>query len=144
VNQEEYVIKLTVDSFVSESSSYLKEISLENTVIDHRGTGDIVTSCGGYEDFCNESFGLFIEELAESKGLGDWKCTKGGSSDTRIWARHGIQGVNLSVGYQQEHTCKETLDTEATYNTLKLLMGVFENARELRQVVRRIQRRAIV
>jgi tripeptide aminopeptidase len=113
-------------------------------VVDRCGTGNIVTSCGGYEDFCNKNFGLFLEELIESKGLSSWKCTTGGSSDTRIWARHGIQSVNLSVGYQHEHTSKEKLDTEATYNTLKLLITVFENARELRQIVRRIQRSAVV
>ncbi|MFZ3588885.1 M20/M25/M40 family metallo-hydrolase [Bacillus sp. DJP31] len=107
-------------------------------VVDRRGTGDIVTSCGGYIPFCDESYGLFIEETAINRGLSGWKCTKGGSSDTRIWAAHGIQSVNLSVGYQREHTSEETLDTDACYNTLELLIGVFQQSRELKRVLQRI------
>lgn len=107
-------------------------------VVDRRGTGDIVTSCGGYEPFCDERFGTFIEEVAKSQGLEGWKCTNGGSSDTRIWASHRIQSVNLSVGYQNEHTTAETLDTEACYHTVELLIGVFQQARELNRVIHQI------
>ncbi|KKB33591.1 M20/M25/M40 family metallo-hydrolase [Bacillus thermotolerans] len=107
-------------------------------VVDRRGKGDIVTSCGGYEAFCEESFGAFIEETAISSGLAGWKCTKGGSSDTRVWASHGIQSVNLSAGYQHEHTEEETLDTEACYGTVQLLLGIFQQARELKRVLRQI------
>ncbi|MBM7620032.1 hypothetical protein JOC95_001884 [Bacillus tianshenii] len=108
-------------------------------VVDRRNNGDIVTSCGGYEAFCHQRFGEFVEDVALSNGLDGWKCTRGGSSDTRIWASHGIQSVNLSVGYQNEHTDDEILDTDACYNTLQLLVGVVNNARELRRVVRSIQ-----
>jgi putative aminopeptidase FrvX len=111
-------------------------------VVDRRGKGDIVTSCGGYEPFCYESFGEFMEEVALSQGLAGWKCTPGGSSDTRIWASYGIQSVNLSVGYQHEHTDFETLDTNACYDTLSLLMGVLEKSRELGRVVHRIKARS--
>ena len=68
-------------------------------VVDRRGTGDIVTSCGGYIPFCEEAYGRLIEQAAMEAGLSGWKCTQGGSSDTRIWAEHGIQSVNLSAGY---------------------------------------------
>lgn len=108
-------------------------------VVDRRGKGDIVTSCGGYEPFCAEGFGLFIEEIAKVKGLEGWKCTKGGSSDTRIWTSHGIQSVNLSVGYQNEHTSGETLDVEACYQTYELLCGIFENSRELKRTIHHIR-----
>jgi tripeptide aminopeptidase len=111
-------------------------------VVDRRGKGDIVTSCGGYESFCHASYGKFIEEVALSQGLSGWKCTLGGSSDTRIWASHGIQSVNLSVGYQHEHTDFETLDTNACYDTLYLLMGVLDQSRELGRVVHRIRVRS--
>ncbi|MFK2825333.1 M20/M25/M40 family metallo-hydrolase [Bacillus sp. B190/17] len=110
-------------------------------VVDRRGTGDIVTSFAGYEPFCAESYGTFIEETAKKQGLTGWKCTIGGSSDTRIWASHGIQSVNLSAGYHNEHTPSETLDTDACYGTLQLLIGVFQEARELNRVIRRIKHR---
>ncbi|CAM3721648.1 hypothetical protein GCM10009865_04680 [Aeromicrobium ponti] len=76
-------------------------------VLDRRGTGDIVVSCG----------------------------TNGGSSDTRIWAAQGIQSVNLSVGYFNEHTSDEKLDVEGCYNMVKLVEAVFERARELRRAL---------
>lgn len=107
-------------------------------VVDRRNNTDIVTSFGGYEPFCHGNYGTFVEEVAQLQGLEGWKCTIGGSSDTRIWAYYGIQSVNLSVGYQNEHTDAESLDTDACYNTLQLLMGILKNGRELSRVLRAI------
>ncbi|MEI3611903.1 M20/M25/M40 family metallo-hydrolase [Pseudogracilibacillus sp. SO30301A] len=107
-------------------------------VIDRRGTGDIVTSCWGSHPFCDVNFGKLIEQIADESGLVKWKCTSGGSSDTRIWAEHGIQSVNLSTGYRNEHTDDEFLDVAACYNVTKLLTAIFDRANEVRRVVRRI------
>ena len=109
-------------------------------VIDRRGTGDIVTSRGGYEKFCDDSFGEFIEETARDHGLAGWKCTAGGSSDTRIWASHGIQSVNLSAGYYHEHSSDECLDVEGSLGTIELLMALFKEAMMMRRVVRKVER----
>lgn len=108
-------------------------------VVDRRGTGDIVTSCGGYQSFCHENYGSFFEEAAKSMGLLGWKTTIGGSSDTRIWAEHGIQSVNLSAGYMNEHTSAETLNVEACYNTVSLITEVFYEARNLQRTLRQIE-----
>jgi putative aminopeptidase FrvX len=105
-------------------------------VVDRRGSGDIVTSCGGYFPFCDEQYGHFFENVARDKGFHGWKCTPGGSSDTRIWASHGIQSVNLSVGYKHEHTENESLDSKACYQTTKLLIACFEKASELRRLLK--------
>ncbi|MBT2706880.1 M20/M25/M40 family metallo-hydrolase [Bacillus sp. ISL-47] len=105
-------------------------------VLDRRGTGDIVVSCGGFIPFCDEKYGQFIKSTAIKAGLTNWKCTNGGSSDTRVWASLGIQSVNLSVGYFNEHTSDEMLDVEGCYNTVKLVDAVFERARELRRALR--------
>ncbi|MDN7247092.1 M20/M25/M40 family metallo-hydrolase [Planococcus shenhongbingii] len=107
-------------------------------VADRRGHGDIVTSCGNYLDFCDEAFGTFLEDVAKDAGLKGWKCTAGGSSDTRIWASQGIQSVNLSVGYQNEHTSDEVLDVEACYETFKLLSEILQKEKDLRSIIRRI------
>lgn len=98
-------------------------------VIDRRGTGDIVTSCRGQEKFCDESFGELIEEIASRHGLGGWRCTAGGSSDTRIWASHGIQSVNLSAGYFNEHSSDEYLDIASCIGTLELLLALISEGR---------------
>ena len=105
-------------------------------VIDRRGTGDIVTSCGGYIPFCGDAYGQWIEQLAIEAGLEGWQCTAGGSSDTRIWAQHGIQSVNLSAGYYNEHTEAEALDVNACYNTVKLVKAILKNGGSLRSVLR--------
>lgn len=109
-------------------------------VLDRRGNGDIVTSCGGIIPFCSEQYGEFFETVAKEAGLKGWACTAGGSSDTRVWARHGIQSVNLSVGYGNEHTDDEFLDVHATYQTYTLLKAVFQKPNELRRVLREISR----
>lgn len=109
-------------------------------VVDRRGTGDIVTSCGSYYPFCDEMVGRFFEDTAKRIGFAGWKTTSGGSSDTRIWAEHGIQSVNLSAGYQNEHTSAETLNVEASYNTLELLSAVFHDSRNLQRTLRQINR----
>ncbi|WP_078427633.1 M20/M25/M40 family metallo-hydrolase [Alkalihalobacterium alkalinitrilicum] len=109
-------------------------------VVDRRGTGDIVTSCGGYFPFCHPQYGAFFEEIAVIEGLNGWATTKGGSSDTRIWAEHSIESVNLSAGYRNEHTEEEILDVEACYGTAQLLEEVLRNDKKLRAVLRGIKR----
>ncbi|MBO0960062.1 M20/M25/M40 family metallo-hydrolase [Neobacillus sp. MM2021_6] len=109
-------------------------------VVDRRGTGDIVTSCGGYEPFCDELYGRFFEDSAKRLGWMGWKTTPGGSSDTRIWASHGIQSVNLSAGYMNEHTSLESLNVEACYNTLNLITAVIHDSRNLQRTLRQIDR----
>ncbi|PIC65963.1 peptidase M28 [Sporosarcina sp. P21c] len=109
-------------------------------VLDRRGSGDIVTSCAGIEYFCTDSFGSAIEEIAGISEAGEWKCTPGGSSDTRIWAAAGIQSVNLSVGYQNEHTNAESLHVGDCYNTVTLLKSLFLNTRMLMPSIRELKR----
>lgn len=105
-------------------------------VIDRRGEGDIVTSYGRATPFCSPEFGELLEKIALDAGMDEWKCTQGGSSDTRIWAEHGIQSVNLSAGYGEKHTEREYLDIAACYRVTKLLEAIFGQQREIRDVVR--------
>lgn len=109
-------------------------------VVDRRGTGDIVTSCGRYIPFCHPLYGSFFEDVATSESLNGWQTTPGGSSDTRVWAMHGIESVNLSAGYFNEHTDDERLDVEGCYGTAKLIEGFFKNNRELKNVLREVSR----
>lgn len=110
-------------------------------VVDRRGNGDIVTSCGNILPFCHQNYGAFFEAVAIEEELSGWTTTMGGSSDTRIWAGNGIQSVNLSAGYLNEHTDKEILNVAACYQTTKLIKGVFKKGNELRSVLRKISRK---
>lgn len=109
-------------------------------VIDRRGKGDIVTSCWGSIPFCSLKYGQFFETVAEEEGLTEWACTAGGSSDTRVWASRGIQSVNLSVGYGNEHTEDEYLDVKAAYETYIFVKAIFKRSGELYRVLREISR----
>lgn len=113
-------------------------------VIDRRGTGDIVTSAWGGIPFCDVKFGELIEQIANDAELEGWACTEGGSSDTRIWAEHGIECVNLSAGYYNEHTDEEYLDVAACYNVTKLLMAIIKRAGEVKRLSRTIRTRQMI
>jgi putative aminopeptidase FrvX len=104
-------------------------------VVDRRNTSDIVISRGDTTRFCTTDFARKIERVARLEEFGQWKTTPGGSSDTAIWASHGIQSVNLSAGYDNEHTDMEQLDVEANYETYEFLMALIGNASMLNQRV---------
>lgn len=91
-------------------------------VADRRGTRDIVTSCRGIIPFCRSSYGERFEQAGAAAGMPDWRVTAGGSSDAAVLAeRFGIETVNLSVGYRNEHTDQESLDYLAAYETIRLI-----------------------
>ncbi|WP_086943508.1 M20/M25/M40 family metallo-hydrolase [Trichococcus pasteurii] len=123
----------------SVSSEFLEDIHAA-LVVDRRGRGDVVTGTRGI-DFCDELFG---EMLALIGNLGDdenrWEPTLGGSSDTRIWAQQGIQSVNLSVGYQYEHTSREELNLDDAFATANLLKKVFLHLDLLKSALSGIRR----
>jgi len=96
-------------------------------VVDRRGTRDIVTSWAGRVPFCPDEYGRIFETAGALAGMPDWKMTHGGLSDAKVFAEFGIPSVNLSVGYEHEHTEFETLDYKATLETVLLLETVFEN-----------------
>ncbi|CAG7645477.1 hypothetical protein PAECIP111802_03526 [Paenibacillus allorhizosphaerae] len=91
-------------------------------VVDRRGTRDIVTSYAGIIPFCTEDYGRLLEEAGRLTGMADWKVTAGGSSDAKILSqKFSIPSVNLSAGYMNEHTDRETVDYLAAYETSKLI-----------------------
>ena len=109
-------------------------------VVDRRGSGDIVTSCSTIQPFCDIRYGQFFEQVARDIGLTHWTCTAGRSSDTRIWAEHGIQSVNLSAGYEWEHTDDEILNTDACYGTVQLIQAVLNQWRDFSTMLRNLHR----
>jgi tripeptide aminopeptidase len=88
---------------------------------------DIVTSYAGIVPFCGNDYSRIFETAGALAGMPDWKITPGELSDAKIFAEFGIPTVNLSVGYEHEHTEFETLDYKAALETVLLLEAVFEN-----------------
>lgn len=108
-------------------------------VVDRRGNGDIVTGTRGTA-FCDELFGSMIALIGNLGEEKRWEPTMGGRSDTLIWAQQGIQSVNLSVGYQNEHTSREELNIDDAFETANLLRKVFLHIDLLKSALRGIRR----
>ncbi|UGO46104.1 peptidase [Bacillus phage vB_BanS_Chewbecca] len=91
-------------------------------VVDRRGSRDIVVGCG--QPFCSNEVGLFMQDVAQMADL-DFKCVEGGISDALTFSENGINSVNLSAGYYNEHTEKEYVVISEMKQTVRLMMQVF-------------------
>lgn len=120
------------------SAEFLEDVQAA-FVVDRRGRGDIVTGTYGI-DFCDELFGAMLALIGNLGDEDRWEPTLGGSSDTRIWAQQGIQSVNLSVGYQYEHTSREELNLDDAFATANLLKKTFLHIDLLKSALRGIRR----
>jgi tripeptide aminopeptidase len=93
-------------------------------VVDRRENRDIVTSSWGIIPYCEQEYGELFEKAGQLAGMPDWKVTEGGSSDASLFAEMEIQSVNLSTGYEHEHTNSEIVDYRASYETVRLIEAV--------------------
>jgi len=91
-------------------------------VVDRRGNRDIVVGCG--MAFCSDSVGEFMENVS---GLieQDWACVGGGISDAMTFAQNGVNSINLSAGYMNEHTDREFVSLSDMGDTVRLIMQTF-------------------
>ncbi|TFD99524.1 M20/M25/M40 family metallo-hydrolase [Jeotgalibacillus sp. R-1-5s-1] len=108
-------------------------------VLDRRGSGDLVTH-NTRQSFCKETFAQWLEAVANEEGFSHYKTVRGGSSDTAIWAKHGIDSVNISIGYKHEHTEKETLNVDDCFQTYELLKVYLCRVGEIRRIGRAVRR----
>lgn len=88
-------------------------------VVDRRGNRDIVVGCG--TAFCSDEVGLFMEEVSALAEM-DWKCVEGGISDAMVFSHNGVNSINLSAGYYNEHTDKEYVVLSQMKDTVKLIL----------------------
>lgn len=93
-------------------------------VIDRRGNSDIVKSCGGYQPFCSDKTVRLFEYCSELQGL-DFEGCDGGLSDASTFSELGINSVNLSAGYYDEHTDSERIVFDDMIKTYKLVLQMF-------------------
>lgn len=99
-------------------TNWYKDVDLA-IVVDRRGNRDVVVGC--YQAFCSDAVGNFFEEVSKMQGM-DWKAVEGGVSDAMTFSKNGINSVNLSVGYRNEHTDKEYVVLEDMRDTVRLIM----------------------
>jgi len=91
-------------------------------VCDRRGSKDIVVGC--WQAFCCDEVGNFMENVSELAGL-DYMCVEGGISDACTFSEAGVNAINLSCGYYNEHTDKEYVVISEMKRTVKLIMQTF-------------------
>lgn len=91
-------------------------------VVDRRGARDIVVGCGSA--FCSDSVGNFMEDVSKLADM-DWKCVEGGISDAVTFSGEGVNSINLSAGYYNEHTSNEFVVIDSMKDTLRLILQTF-------------------
>jgi putative aminopeptidase FrvX len=102
--------------------NFYKDVDLA-IVVDRRGNSDIVGGC--YSAFCSNAVGDFMEHVAKCNNL-DFRMVEGGISDAVTFSENGINSVNISAGYYNEHTDKEYASIYDMEKSLDLLMGTFD------------------
>ncbi|WP_246011138.1 M20/M25/M40 family metallo-hydrolase [Brevibacillus nitrificans] len=100
---------------------WLNDVDLA-IVVDRRGNRDIVTSRGQIQPFCDPAVGAFFEHAGAAAGMPDWRMVPGGISDACTFASYGINSVNLSAGYLDEHTEQEREDLRWVRETTNLIL----------------------
>ncbi|WP_164779670.1 M20/M25/M40 family metallo-hydrolase [Paenibacillus kobensis] len=100
--------------------SWLTDVEL-CIVIDRRGSRDIVVRNSGMS-FCDPVTGHYFETAGALCGMSDWQTVQGGLSDAVTFAGYGIPSVNLSAGYQHEHTEAEYVNVRHCQDTVNLIV----------------------
>jgi putative aminopeptidase FrvX len=89
-------------------------------VVDRRGNRDIVVG-NFYMPFCSNEVGEFMENVSAMLDM-NWQCVEGGISDAMTFAEEGINSINVSAGYENEHTAKEYVVFEDMKDTVRLIL----------------------
>ena len=90
--------------------------------LDRQGTNDCV-----FYNCSNEEFTNYIEQFGF---ITDWGTFSDISDICPMWE---IAGVNLSIGYKNEHTQVETLNTDVLYSTIKKVEKMLDEAKSIKQ-----------
>ncbi|WP_036746280.1 M20/M25/M40 family metallo-hydrolase, partial [Paenibacillus sp. UNC451MF] len=104
--------------------AWLQDIELA-MVIDRRGSRDIVVRNSRMR-FCNPQWGVFFEAVGMRCGMSDWRAVQGGISDAVTFASYGIPSVNLSAGYEYEHSEEEYVNVAHCRDTVRLLVQALQ------------------
>lgn len=88
-------------------------------VVDRKGNRDIVVGCG--QAFCSNEVGLFMEDVSKMADM-DWNAVEGGISDALSFSENGVNSINLSAGYRNEHTDKEYVVLADMRDTVRLIL----------------------
>ena len=66
-----------------------------------------------------------MENVADMIEQSDWKCVEGGISDAMTFSSNGINSINISAGYENEHTANEFVSLAGMKDSVLLIMQTF-------------------
>jgi putative aminopeptidase FrvX len=92
-------------------------------VVDRRGNRDVVVGTYG-QPFASNAVGKFFEEVSAMQDM-NWQACEGGISDAVTFSEGGVNSVNLSAGYENEHTAKEYVVFADMCDTVRLIVQAF-------------------
>lgn len=90
---------------------------------DRRGTGDVIThqSCGRC---CSDEFAKALAASLNEFGLYYAPCDGGVFTDTANWIEHIPECVNVSCGYDHEHSADELQDVDHAQALLTAVLNI--------------------
>lgn len=132
INEQNFIGTIKIALTVGEEVGQIGAMGIEKDFfedvsyaisLDRKNGFDIVTH-SSFQRYCSEEYGLFFEKasinfLKHDKG---YRVVKGGISDLRVWSMYGIESVNISVGFYNEHTENEFLNIREWNRTLDFVM----------------------
>lgn len=108
---------------------FLKDVDFSIT-FDRHGSSDIVIGGMGQPFACDE-VGVWLDDLSRKQGFEFTPC-EGGISDACTVSETGVNAINLSVGYYNEHTTNEYLVFDELHTSMRF---GFEIISDLNNVV---------
>jgi Acetylornithine deacetylase/Succinyl-diaminopimelate desuccinylase and related deacylases len=101
-------------------------------VVDRRGSRDIVVR-NSRMAFCDWGLASYWETIGSMCGMKGWRAVEGGLSDAVTFAKYGIPSVNLSAGYEYEHTAQEYVNVRYCKDTVRLIVQSLTNYATVQQ-----------
>lgn len=97
----------------------LKNIKIA-MAFDRKGMGDVITRMGG-DRVCSDAF---ADSLIKQLPLGYSKCTFGSRTDVKLYEKLIPECVNISVGYDNPHSNRETLSLRHLFKLRDALLAM--------------------
>lgn len=109
---------------LNSDTSFFQDADLSIT-FDRHGNSDIVVE-NHYLKFCTKETVNWLNDLSYANGYKYKTCT-GGISDAHTVSEMGVNAINLSVGYYNEHTDNEKLSLNECYTAYMFGLLIIES-----------------
>jgi putative aminopeptidase FrvX len=102
---------------LARESKLFEDLDMSIT-FDRRNERDIVWR-NSWQEFCDPSYAQVFIKASRLQGM-NYELATGSISDAVTSSENGVNSVNLSVGYNHEHSSEEMINLFAFYDTYKV------------------------